>query len=146
MAELLGTVSAGLGLVAITLHAIRSTSTTIGTFTDARASVARLRQELNGLEGVISQINDFYGPIDDDAPIASCLKGCQEELKRLQEMLTSISPINEPKGNLHYLKRGAKKYLKDGDIRDSIIALLSHKLNIVLALQLPRFTPAPGLR
>ena len=133
-------VSAGFGLVGVTLHSIRTISTAIGTFTDAKASVARLRKELIGLENVLNHINDVYGPIDDTAPIAWCLKGCQEELERLQKILTSISPRNDPKRNLPFLKRGAKKYLKDGDIKDAVIALLSHKLNIVLALQIPGYT------
>jgi hypothetical protein len=137
MAEAFGVVSGAIGVVGVTLHAVRTTLNLVREIADAPKALNRIQQELYGLELVLAHLEKSVSgdAAENSSMVDVCLGACNSELKRLREMITSVSAVEGGKRFGQRIGQGLRKYLKNDELKEAASTLSSQKLVLLLAMQ-----------
>jgi hypothetical protein len=137
MAEAIGVVSGVIGIVAATLHAVRRTSNIFREIADAPKDLERLLQELDGLELILTQLNESnYNESTErrSSAVEICLKTCNDQMNQLQGLIHKFGTVGSGGKRVQRLGQGVKKYLKNDELKNAANTLLSQKMSLCLAL------------
>lgn len=99
MAEIVGTVSAAVGLAATALHAVRVLANDLGSIKDAPQTIANAKTELHNVQSVIESLqaaldqSDWQPVLSDivcTGNLEAALKACSEVCGRFHEELKKL--------------------------------------------------------
>lgn len=135
MAEVVGTISAVIGIAAAAAQSAQSILAIINEISNASEKLQRLREELEVLEGVLTAVGKATNadPPAEDDPVLLALRKCWDELEKLEKLLKRLQ-APEGAGRLKRFTKDFSAFLEDPKLEDAIRTLQRHENRVCFAL------------